>query len=88
MFDTNFWGTMYGSRLAVQHYKQRGEPGAIINVGSLFGDYPTPVQSTYAARPDGAASTTPAEARPAFGRLWGPFSFVARLRCRVLSSHN
>ncbi|MGY2131909.1 SDR family oxidoreductase [Hymenobacter sp. HD11105] len=49
MFDTNFWGTVYGSRLAVQHYKQRGQPGAVINVGSLFGDYPTPVQTTYAA---------------------------------------
>ncbi|TGE06629.1 SDR family oxidoreductase [Hymenobacter fodinae] len=49
MFATNFWGTVYGSRLAVQHYKQRREPGALINIGSFFGDRATPVQSTYCA---------------------------------------
>ncbi|WP_210116072.1 SDR family oxidoreductase [Hymenobacter wooponensis] len=49
MFATNFWGTVYGSRLAVQHYKQRQEPGALINIGSFFGDRATPVQSTYCA---------------------------------------
>ncbi|MDF7812302.1 SDR family oxidoreductase [Hymenobacter sp. YC55] len=47
MFDTNYWGTVYGSRLAVEHYKQRDEPGALINIGSFFGDRATPVQSTY-----------------------------------------
>ncbi|MFL5359074.1 SDR family oxidoreductase [Archangium sp.] len=49
MFDTNFWGTVYGSRLAVAHFKQRGRPGALINVGSIFGDRANPVQSTYSA---------------------------------------
>jgi short-subunit dehydrogenase len=47
MFDTVYWGAVYGSRIAVQHFKQRGEPGALINTGSFFGDRATPVQSTY-----------------------------------------
>ncbi|HEX8426610.1 SDR family oxidoreductase [Hymenobacter sp.] len=47
MFDTNYWGTVYGSRLAVEHYKRRQEPGALINIGSFFGDRATPIQSTY-----------------------------------------
>lgn len=49
MFDTNFWGVVYGSRAAVKHFRERGGNGALINVGSFFGDRATPVQSTYAA---------------------------------------
>ncbi|HEX8504491.1 MAG TPA: SDR family oxidoreductase [Hymenobacter sp.] len=49
MFDTVYWGVVYGSRIAVEHFKQRGTPGALINVGSFFGDRATPVQSTYCA---------------------------------------
>ncbi|WP_407371332.1 SDR family oxidoreductase [Carnobacterium sp.] len=49
MFETNFWGVVYGSRAAVEHYKDRKTPGALINIGSLFGDRGTTVQSTYAS---------------------------------------
>lgn len=49
MFATNFWGVVYGTRVAVNHFKKRGIPGALINVGSLFGDRGTVIQSTYAA---------------------------------------
>lgn len=49
LFDTNFWGVVYGSRAAVRHFKERGGPGALINVGSLFGDQGTVIQSVYAA---------------------------------------
>ena len=50
MFDTNYWGVVYGSREAVAHFKGRtGASGAVINVGSVFGDRATPVQSTYAS---------------------------------------
>lgn len=49
MFDTVFWGVVYGSRIAVEHYKNRGIPGAIINIGSFFGDRGTVVQSTYSS---------------------------------------
>ncbi len=49
MFDTNFWGVVYSSWLAVKHFKEGGSAGALINVGSFFGDRATPVQSTYSA---------------------------------------
>ncbi|MFB9990918.1 SDR family oxidoreductase [Deinococcus oregonensis] len=50
MFDTNFWGQVYGSRAAVRHFAERRgkqDAGALINIGSVFGDRATPVQSTY-----------------------------------------
>jgi NAD(P)-dependent dehydrogenase (short-subunit alcohol dehydrogenase family) len=49
MFDTVYWGVVYGSLAAVRHYRERGRTGAIVNVGSFFGDRATPVQSTYAS---------------------------------------
>src|SRR4051812_21254805 len=49
MFDTVYWGVVYGSLQAVAHYKRRGTAGAIVQVGSLFGDRATPLQSTYAS---------------------------------------
>ena len=49
MFETDFWGVVYGSKAAVEHYKNRKVPGALINVGALFGDRGTTIQSTYAA---------------------------------------
>lgn len=49
MFDTDFWGVVYGSRAAANHYKQRGSGGALINVGSFLGDRAVAVQSTYSA---------------------------------------
>jgi NAD(P)-dependent dehydrogenase (short-subunit alcohol dehydrogenase family) len=49
MFDTNFWSVVYGTKVAVKHFKDRGVPGTLINVGSLFGDRGTVIQSAYAA---------------------------------------
>ncbi|SES28345.1 Short-chain dehydrogenase [Gracilibacillus ureilyticus] len=49
MFQTNFWGVVYGSKAAVKHFKERGVPGALINVGSLFGGKGDVLQSTYSA---------------------------------------
>jgi short-subunit dehydrogenase len=50
MFDTNFWGVVYGSRAAVNHFRQRPVgSGALINVGSFLGDRAVAVQSTYSA---------------------------------------
>ena len=52
MFDTNYWGVVYGSRAAIRHFAGRGRKaaaGALINVGSFFGDRATPVQSTYSS---------------------------------------
>jgi short-subunit dehydrogenase len=50
MMDTNYWGVVYGSREAVAEFKGRtGSHGALINVGSVFGDRATVVQSSYSS---------------------------------------
>ncbi len=45
LFDINFWGTVYGSLVAVKHLKQRG--GALINLGSVASDLAFPLQGMY-----------------------------------------
>lgn len=49
MFDTVYWSVVYGSKAAVRHFTERGVPGALINVGSIFGDRGVVVQSTYSS---------------------------------------
>jgi NADP-dependent 3-hydroxy acid dehydrogenase YdfG len=48
LFETNFWGVVYGSRIAVEHLKSRGN-GAIINVGSVLSDRSISLQGVYSA---------------------------------------
>jgi short-subunit dehydrogenase len=45
LFDTNFWGVVYGSLAAVRCMKSTG--GAIINVGSEVSDVVVPLQGMY-----------------------------------------
>ncbi len=47
LFDTNFWGVVYGSLAAAQHLRTKG--GAIINVGSEVSDVAVPLQGMYSA---------------------------------------
>ncbi|HYY43432.1 MAG TPA: SDR family oxidoreductase, partial [Pyrinomonadaceae bacterium] len=47
LFETNFWGVVYGSRVAVEHLRTRG--GALINVGSVLSDRAIPVQGVYSS---------------------------------------
>ncbi|MCJ2081872.1 SDR family oxidoreductase [Methylobacterium sp. J-090] len=47
LVQTNFWGTVYGSLVAVEHLSRRG--GALINVGSLASDLAFPFQGMYSA---------------------------------------
>ena len=47
LFETNFWGTVYGSRIAVAHLKNRG--GTLINIGSVLSDRAVPLQGMYSA---------------------------------------
>lgn len=47
LFETNFWGVVYGSQVAARHLKNRG--GALINVGSTLSDRAIPVQGMYSA---------------------------------------
>lgn len=48
MFEVNFWGVVYGTRAAAKHFKDTRKPSAIINVGSVFGDKSSVMQSIYA----------------------------------------
>lgn len=47
LFDTNVWGVVNGSKIAVEHLREKG--GAIINVGSEVSDAPVPLQGLYSA---------------------------------------
>jgi short-subunit dehydrogenase len=48
VFETNFWGTVYGSLVACGHLRRRGG-GAIINMGSTLSDRAIPLQGMYSA---------------------------------------
>ena len=45
LFDTNFWGVVNGSLVALPHLKAHG--GALINLGSVASDVAFPVQGMY-----------------------------------------
>jgi len=47
LFEVNFWGIVYGTRVAASLLKSKG--GAIINLGSLASDVGLPRQGMYAA---------------------------------------
>ena len=47
LFETNLWGVVNGSRIAVENLRENG--GALINVGSEVSDIPIPLQSMYAS---------------------------------------
>ena len=47
LFDTNFWGVVYGSLEAVKVLRQRG--GALINVGSAVSDRVVHMQGVYSS---------------------------------------
>jgi NAD(P)-dependent dehydrogenase (short-subunit alcohol dehydrogenase family) len=47
LFETNFWGVVHGSRVAVEHLRSRG--GALINIGSVLSERSIPIQGTYCA---------------------------------------
>lgn len=42
LFETNVWGVVNGSRVAVEHLREKG--GALINLGSEVSDSPIPLQ--------------------------------------------
>jgi short-subunit dehydrogenase len=47
ILDTNFWGVVYGSRVACEHLAAHG--GALINIGSIVSDRAVPLQAAYSA---------------------------------------
>lgn len=49
LFDTTYWGVVHGSMTALEAFKRRGAPGALINIGSVLSDQAIPVQGVYSA---------------------------------------
>lgn len=49
LFRTNYFGVVNGSLEAVKHFRQRGGPGALINVGSATSDVAMPLLGAYSA---------------------------------------
>jgi short-subunit dehydrogenase len=47
LFETNFWGTVIGSRIALEHLRRHG--GALLNMGSVVSDRAVPLQGPYSA---------------------------------------
>lgn len=47
LFETNVWGVVNGSKIAVDHLKEKG--GALVNVGSEVSDAVIPIQGMYSA---------------------------------------
>lgn len=47
LFETNVWGVVNGSKIAVEHLREKG--GALINIGSEVSDAPVPLQTMYSA---------------------------------------
>ena len=47
LFETNYWGVVYGSLIAADHLATKG--GAIVNVGSTLSDRAIPIQGVYCA---------------------------------------
>jgi len=65
LFETNFWGVVNGSLVAVPHLEaSRG--GALINIGSILSDVAAPVQGIYAASKHAMKGS-----RTRFGSNWG-----------------
>jgi short-subunit dehydrogenase len=48
VIKTDLMGTLYGSYLAVKHFRERGG-GTLINVASAIGKIPVPLYASYAA---------------------------------------
>jgi short-subunit dehydrogenase len=47
LFEVNYWGVVYGSRVAAHHLRIDG--GALINLGSVASDRAVPLQAAYSA---------------------------------------
>jgi NAD(P)-dependent dehydrogenase (short-subunit alcohol dehydrogenase family) len=47
VFETNYWGVVHGSLVALEHLKHRG--GAIVNLGSILAERAFPLQGAYSA---------------------------------------
>ena len=53
--QTNLFGAMNGSHVAVRHFMRQGGRGVLINMASIGGIFPTPLAASYAASKFGIA---------------------------------
>lgn len=60
LFETNFWGLVYGSLEAARYFKERDQAGAIINVGSTLSDRALVLRGMYSASKHAAKAFTDA----------------------------
>ncbi len=60
LFETNYWGVVYGSLAAVAHFRESEGGGVLINIGSTLGDLALPLQGASAASKAAVASFTKA----------------------------
>ncbi|MFU8815802.1 MAG: SDR family oxidoreductase [Pseudomonadales bacterium] len=66
LFDTNFWGYVYGSLAAVRHFRHNSRggnghaAGKLINIGSVLGERSIPIQGIYSASKHAVAGFTEA----------------------------
>lgn len=49
IFETNYWGVVYGSLAAIRHFRTRPGAAVLINVGSVNSDIAVPLLSAYSA---------------------------------------
>jgi len=49
LFQTNYWGVVFGSRIAARHMAAREGGGTLINVGSINSDFAIPLLGAYSA---------------------------------------
>lgn len=49
LFQTNYWGMVYGSLAAARHFRERPDGGTIINVASINAEMPVPILGAYSA---------------------------------------
>ena len=49
LFQTNYWGVVYGSQAAVAHMRTKENGGTLINVASINAEMPVPILGGYSA---------------------------------------
>lgn len=49
IFQTNYWGMVYGSQAAQKHFKTREGGGTLINIASINSRMPVPILGAYSA---------------------------------------
>lgn len=49
LFQTNYWGMVFGSHAAVRHFRGRPDGGTLINVASINAEMPVPILGAYSA---------------------------------------